>query len=476
MARPRARSARATTALALLVAVVSHFIGSASALGPPEVGDTSACESCLVFGHILYDAVGDPYVESKLSEYLIGSICPNFDDKQSCEANVNNLVEALVAWMRANLEPEDLCHQAGLCATARDALPGVPPTLSDLLRALASAAASSPDNADAPPPPRAPPVDPTEQKKRSALSPHLNPVDGPKDVTCPLCMFVLTKIKDALSDPITREKVHDAGLKACASLPGGDAAKSIRDACVDFLERNEGEIYDFIDQTEPGDLCEKLNACMPPAHQVPTLAALDDGTTRLYLDGYMPAGTMAMKMEQPLRRLSDGNCDVCLAVVKDLHRAIASPEVQDQATALAKQACDALPSGGGGGGGASDLATQCKAGVDQYAPLVFGMALAYLQPATLCAQVHLCPAPSPSVAQFAATLKASRDAWALLGHGGEGGGGARGGAGSPNAYEMLKAVKERLGLDEERLEREYGIKSGEDFEKEMRERLGVAAS
>jgi hypothetical protein len=45
---------------------VSHFIGSASALGPPEVGDTSACESCLVFGHILYDAVGDPYVESKL--------------------------------------------------------------------------------------------------------------------------------------------------------------------------------------------------------------------------------------------------------------------------------------------------------------------------------------------------------------------------------------------------------------------------
>jgi hypothetical protein len=386
--------------------------------------------------------------------------------------------------MRANLEPEDLCHQAGLCATARDALPGVPPTLSDLLRALASVAASSSDADNAaPPPPRAPPVEPTDQKKASrALSPHLNPVDAPKDVTCPLCMFVLTKIKDALSDPITREKVHDAGLKACASLPGGDAAKTIRDACVDFLERNEAEIYDYIDQTEPGDLCEKLSACMPPAHQMPTMAAPDGGAARPYLGGYVPAGAMAVKMEKPLMRLSDGNCDVCLAVVKDLHRAIASPEVQDQATALAKQACDALPSGASGG--AADLAAQCKAGVDQYAPLVFGMALAYLQPATLCAQVHLCPAPSLSVTpQFVATPKASRDAWGAplgrgggVGVGGVGGGGARGGAGSPNAYEVLKAVKERLGLDEERLEREYGIKSGENFEKEMREKMGVAAS
>jgi hypothetical protein len=310
-----------------------------------------------------------------------------------------NLVEALVAWMRANLEPEELCRQAGAC-TAAAASPGrarrrpaaapLPPAAAALLRAALAAPPGNPN--------------------------------GPKDVTCPLCMFVLTKIKDALSDPITREKVHDAGLTACASLPGGDAATSIRDACVDFVERNEAEIYDYVDQTDPADLCAQLKAC-EPAPSPSLLAALAGGGLpgRRAAPFFVlappsapsspssPSSPLAARLAPQLRALSDGNCDACLEVVRDVHRAIASPDLQDQATALAKQACAALPSGGGGspgGGGGADLAGQCRASVDQYAPLVFGMALAYLQPATLCAQAHLCPPPTPPPSAFFAAAAA----------------------------------------------------------------------
>ncbi len=49
---------------------------------------------------------------------------------------------------------------------------------------------------------------------------------------------------------------------------------------------------------------------------------------------------------------------------------IANPEMQAQIVEYAKQACGLVAS----------FAEQCKADVDQYAPMAFGMILAYMQP------------------------------------------------------------------------------------------------
>jgi len=57
-------------------------------------------------------------------------------------------------------------------------------------------------------------------------------------------------------------------------------------------------------------------------------------------------------------------------VVIEMHQLVANPELQVQLVEYAKQACELVPS----------LADSCKADVDQYAPMVFGMILAYLQP------------------------------------------------------------------------------------------------
>jgi hypothetical protein len=53
-----------------------------------------------------------------------------------------------------------------------------------------------------------------------------------------------------------------------------------------------------------------------------------------------------------------------------MRQLVANPELQQQMVDYAKQACSVFPS----------FQASCEADVDQYAPMVFGMALAYLQP------------------------------------------------------------------------------------------------
>ncbi len=58
-------------------------------------------------------------------------------------------------------------------------------------------------------------------------------------------------------------------------------------------------------------------------------------------------------------------------VVMEMHKVVADPAVQEQVVEAAEQLCGLI----------SSLSEQCKAEVEQYAPMAFGMVLAYLQPA-----------------------------------------------------------------------------------------------
>jgi hypothetical protein len=91
-------------------------------------------------------------------------------------------------------------------------------------------------------------------------------------------------------------------------------------------------------------------------------------------------------------------------VIMEMHQVIANPNVQAQLVDYAKQACTLIQS----------LSTQCQADVDQYAPMVFGMALAYLQPEQVCVQLNLCPAPSATSVNFQALVKATLGVKGLL--------------------------------------------------------------
>jgi hypothetical protein len=77
-------------------------------------------------------------------------------------------------------------------------------------------------------------------------------------------------------------------------------------------------------------------------------------------------------------------CETCKVVVQEMRSLVANPELQAQVVDYAKQACSVFPS----------YQATCEADVDQYAPMVFGMALAYLQPEQVCVQLKMCPPPS----------------------------------------------------------------------------------
>jgi hypothetical protein len=53
---------------------------------------------------------------------------------------------------------------------------------------------------------------------------------------CPLCMFVVGKVKDGLSDPVTRDQIRDKTAAACATLPEGP----MRDTCNQWAKQYGG--------------------------------------------------------------------------------------------------------------------------------------------------------------------------------------------------------------------------------------------
>ena len=107
-----------------------------------------------------------------------------------CADIVNGVAPALFDWLRLGTDADQMCAEAGVC--------GRPPAL--LFGAPQAKGA---------------------HRLRSARD---------NDMTCPLCMFVVTKVKDGLSDPVTRESIHQHKTAACNLLPGG----SMREGCVNW--------------------------------------------------------------------------------------------------------------------------------------------------------------------------------------------------------------------------------------------------
>jgi hypothetical protein len=71
-------------------------------------------------------------------------------------------------------------------------------------------------------------------------------------------------------------------------------------------------------------------------------------------------------------------------IVTETHALLAKPDTQQQLMDYAKQACQVFPA----------LKDQCTMYVDEYAPLVYGVMLTYLQPDALCGELGYCPSPS----------------------------------------------------------------------------------
>lgn len=302
-------------------ALILAVAGSVHARG---LSASTECETCIFTTHVLDDLLCDPWLDDQAASWLDDNVCALMgDNKQQCIDMVNALMPAAIEWIRANLNPDGMC--ANVCPSA----------------SLAQVAA----------------------KAKPAYK---------DDMLCPLCMFVVGKVKETLTDPTTQEQVREKSEAACDLLPEG----SMRDGCKQWVDEQETRLFNALNTgLEPEAVCQMAGTCLasvlakaaPPAPLSPrAVAAL--------------SRAVALISAPP----ANDNCETCKLVIQEIHSVVANPDLQQQMVDYAKQACTLVAS----------MTTQCQADVDQYAPMVFGMVLAYLQPEQVCEQVHFCPAPS----------------------------------------------------------------------------------
>eukprot|EP00775_Hariotina_reticulata_P009999 gene9999-10153_t len=256
-------------------------------------------------------------------QWVIKNICAQMSDKQQCSDLVKGLTPALVEWLRANASPEVLCAEAG-----------------------------------------------AKPQRQHVLQ-------KPNDMTCPLCMFVASKLKERIADPVTQEDIHQASLDACAALPQG----VMQDACTTFVNQYEMTFVKYVGTMEPSELCMLIGTCLDTAVARMGVAQPLKPNSAVALSQMM---VLAQALQTVQAAPSNDHCETCKVVVLEMHQLVANPELQVQLVEYAKQACQLVPS----------LTASCQADVDQYAPMVFGMILAYLQPDQVCVQLKLCPPPS----------------------------------------------------------------------------------
>jgi len=233
----------------------------------------------------------------------------NAQPHSQCADIVNGVAPALFDWLRLGTDAGEMCAEVGVC--------GKPPSL---FGAKA-----------------------TPHRVRSSAQPR-------NDMTCPLCMFVVSKVKEQLSDPVTRQAIHDKTTAACAMMPEG----GMRDACTEWAHQYEETIFNFVDTMEAADLCALMGSCSVAeklaAIQLPALskAAVEALAA--------PVGrALVLQRLQGVAATSGGgaandNCDACKAVVTEMHSALASPDLQAQVEQYAKAVCDSMGS----------FADQCK--------------------------------------------------------------------------------------------------------------------
>lgn len=185
---------------------------------------------------------------------------------------------------------------------------------------------------------------------------------GSFSVECPVCKMVVTNVLYRLRDPESREEIYQNALEACDEL--ADPEGIIR--CKNDVEQMFSALDDLLDDMDVGRACKVLQFCG------------DDKTSA-------PAGVVALR-QVPIRlgdlqtTGDDQNCEACKSVISEADAILMDPNTQQEIMDFAKQGCDTF----------EDYKPQCIEYIDMYGPMVFGIAISYLQPVPFCTRLGYC--------------------------------------------------------------------------------------
>ncbi|KYN05638.1 PREDICTED: prosaposin [Cyphomyrmex costatus] len=336
-----------------------------SSVGMVEVGDDLPCKLCeQLVGH-LKDLLVANTTEIEFKEVLLGLCKQTKSFADECKAIVEEYYAQIYEYLTKGLNSNVICQMSGICPSPDKTVQGpiwplVPVEVANIgLKVMEKIQ------------PRKGVVEVTigkEYPKSEAEEMQLpferlmpfplvqsESVNGMK--ACVFCEYLLHYIQEAITNPITEEKVKEFLGKVCTKVPS-----SIKGECEEFVNTyGDVIIAIFAQEMDPSKVCPVLRIC--PSE------ALSDMLKKVPKEF-----TITTEKDKP-------GCPFCMLAVSQIYNAIKDNKTEASIEAELDKLCNHLP---------SHLIDQCTDFVKSYSKELVEMILADLSPQEVCTYLHLC--------------------------------------------------------------------------------------
>ncbi|XP_058789461.1 uncharacterized protein LOC131663220 isoform X2 [Phymastichus coffea] len=309
-----------------------------------DVEGKQACAFCEYVMHYIQQAITNPKSEDKVKK-AIDKICTKLPTSvgNDCIEFINAYGDALVSIIVQEIDPTQVCPMIHLCPSTQ------------LLEALK--------------------MIPEEHVIKTKVE------DKPN---CPLCLFGVTQLYNAIKDNKTEASIEAALEKLCTHLP-----KSLLDQCDVFVQNYSKQIIEMIlaDLT-PQEVCVYLQLCDAEKGDVePEITIFPLDKNGEIMTNEIPNGPMYTVNVETVEIFSgelvgdDMECTVCQFVMQYLEKAMGSRKSKDEIEHLVHNVCNHLP---------KHMADKCNNFVNEYAEIVIELLTQEVSPKEICTIVDLC--------------------------------------------------------------------------------------
>ncbi|XP_070518678.1 prosaposin [Cardiocondyla obscurior] len=334
-----------------------------SSVGMVEVGDDLPCKLCEQLVSHLKDLLVANTTELEFKEVLFGLCKQTKSFADECKAIVSEYYPQIYEYLTKGLDSNIVCQISGICPAPDKNLqtpiwPVVPVEVAKIGMSIMRQEQPEKDEV-------------TIGKENSKLNaekmqlpierlmpfPMLQSesVNGTK--TCALCEYLLHYIQDAMTNPVTEEKIKEFLEKVCTKIPS-----SVKGQCQEFINTyGDAVVAILVQEIDPSQVCPMLRIC--PSEEL------------LKLWEKIP------KQFTISRELSKPSCPFCLLAVTQIYSVIRDNKTEANIEAELDRLCNHLP---------HSLVDQCTDFVRSYSKELVEKLLTDVTPQEVCGSLHLC--------------------------------------------------------------------------------------
>ncbi|XP_001603446.1 uncharacterized protein LOC100119722 [Nasonia vitripennis] len=315
-----------------------------------DVEGKEACALCEYVLHYLQQAITNPKAEDEVKQ-VINKVCTKLPKsiRNDCSQFIDTYGDALVSILAQQIDPSEVCPMIHICPSAQ------------LLESWKEA-------------------DHKEEMLEVKLEEKPN---------CPLCLFGVTQLYNAIKDNKTEASIEAALEKLCIHLP-----QSLTDQCETLVKNYSKQIIEMIlaDLT-PQEVCVYLQLCDPNKNVEPTISFFPlDADGEIMTNEIPDYPQYVVNNEKSTKVEEDAECVICEFVMQYVEKAMSSRKTKDEIEHMIHGVCNHLP---------KHMSEKCNNFVNEYAEIVIELLAQEVSPKEICTIVDLCK-PDTRIQEFVA--------------------------------------------------------------------------